>query len=80
MDKLQNNLDDNLDEKFSKSKCQCQFCYETHRLQLKFNHHKPTDNLQRRMKDVVFRFEKNTDNILLYNFIITFLQRKLLHD
>ena len=63
-DKLQNNLDENL-EKIVRSKCQCQFCYETHRLQLEFDHQEATDNLQRRMKDRISRLEKKTQIILL---------------
>ena len=49
---------DKPDESFSKSKCQCIFCYETHRLQSEFDQHFPTNHLQRRMKDVVQNLEK----------------------
>ena len=45
-------------ETFSKSKCKCIFCYETHHLQSQFDQHFPTNHLQRRMKDVVENLEK----------------------
>ena len=49
---------DKPDESFSKSKCQCIFCYETHSLQLEFDQDFPTNHLQSRMKDVVQNLEK----------------------
>ncbi len=44
-------------EKFTRSKCQCEFCYETHRMGLEFDHYEPTNHLQWRMKDVIARLE-----------------------
>ena len=45
-------------EKFTKSKCECEWCYQTHRLGLEFDHHEPTTKLQTRMKRVIEKLER----------------------
>lgn len=45
-------------EKFTKSICTCQFCYETNRLGLEFDHYEPTNRLQTRMKKVIGKLER----------------------
>jgi len=45
-------------EKFTKSKCQCQFCYETHRMGLEFDCYQPTNHLLTKMKKVIAKLER----------------------
>ena len=47
----------NNSEAFKKSECNCEFCYETRRLGVEFNHYEPTTNLQKRMKRVIEELE-----------------------
>jgi len=39
------------------TECNCEFCYETRRLGVEFNHYEPTTNLQKRMKRVIDKLE-----------------------
>lgn len=48
----------NTNEKFTKSKCECEFCYESHRLGLEFDCYEPTNRLQARMKRVIAKLER----------------------
>jgi len=45
-------------DKFKKSKCTCNWCYDTHRLALEFDHHKPINKLQKRMIEITKKLEK----------------------
>ncbi len=45
-------------EKFTRSKCQCEFCYETHRMGLEFDCYQPTNRLQTRMLRVIAKLER----------------------
>ena len=44
-------------EKFTESRCYCEFCYQTKRLGIEFNHYEPTTRLQKRMKRVIEKLE-----------------------
>jgi len=44
-------------EVFRESKCNCEFCYQTHRLGVEFDHYEPTTRLQKRMKRVISTLE-----------------------
>jgi hypothetical protein len=45
-------------EKFKKSDCKCDWCEKTHKLNLIFDHHKPINFLQKRMKNIIKKLEK----------------------
>ena len=45
-------------EKFKKSDRKCEWCYNTHKLGLEFDHHEPVNMLQKRMKDITKKLEK----------------------
>lgn len=47
-----------MDESFTRSNCQCNFCQETHRLVVEFDRHIPTTILQRNMKRVIAKIER----------------------
>lgn len=45
-------------EKFSESKCDCDFCKSVHQSNLEWNTFQPKNRLQKRMKKIVKRLEK----------------------
>jgi len=46
-------------EKFTRSKCECDFCKETHNIvDNKWSKYKPKNNLQRRMLKIIMKIEK----------------------
>ena len=51
-------------EKFKKSDCKCEWCEETHKLNLIFDHHKPINFLKKRMLDITKKLEKKYKKIL----------------
>jgi len=50
-------ITDDHSQVFTESQCNCEFCYETRRLGVEFNHYEPTTNLQKRMKRVIEELE-----------------------
>ena len=53
-------------EKFKKSDRKCEWCYNTHKLGLEFDHHEPVNMLQKRMKDITKKLEKNTNKFYIF--------------
>jgi len=49
-------------EEFTKSKCTCSFCTETHLSVDEWNFFKPKTNLQKRMLNVVKNIERKNKN------------------
>lgn len=45
-------------DRFTPSRCLCEFCYETQRLGVEFDHHEPRSRLQERMQDIIRKIEE----------------------
>ena len=59
------------DEPFTKSKCTCNFCQETHQLMGEWDTLKPETNLQKNMYQTINRLEKKYSNDVIKEFYDT---------
>ena len=53
-------IDDNIEE--NNHTCHCDWCIQTRKLGLEFNHYEPHTRLQHRMKDVIKKIEERYAN------------------